>query len=521
MGQLVSISRALPPPNALESEATVLGNVINDPELFPAVADELRTEHFYSDLHREVWLSILEAKREGVELHPLDIKARTERRGRLDMVGGSPFFAEILCIPVEKDLKTHVRLIREAHAKRTIGDWAGRIALESKNGVGNVESWAREQLSALTRLVEPTFSRPKVDPWGHRLDVHSLFVEELPPVRWAMPGLELGPGRPCGVWGKPGAGKTLFVQEIALAVATGGQAFGKWECPKGRVLHLSYDFGAMAVKIRYRQLANGLGLTVEDIGNRLEVRIFPALYLNDPNAERLFFELCQGFDLVVLDCLRDALPGADENDSLNAVHLKMLARVSESLNCTFLYLHHLKKGDEDITIDSGRGSGSIGAASGTVWGLDGQGSEPRTATHIRQHDVSAGPQRPFIFEKHAACGGNFETPYPPIRLMARSAEEKGIEVAMAQVEKNKATQKLRNEFLVKLLLSHPNCSLNELKRHSTGTPLSRREVLYETIEICVEDGLVDKREATGRGGKATIYNATAKAKVSEWSPSNY
>jgi len=524
MGQLLSINQNLPPANALESELAVLGNSLVSQEVFDKACVELRVEHFYSDAHKAVWACMLEARREGAPLHPVDLKARLERTGRLDAIGGSPFLGELLCVPPEDDVSTHVRLIREAWTKRRIGELGSRIAVESKNGVRDVESWAGEQLQALARLIEPT--RPRVDPWGQRLDVHALFVEELPPVRWAMPGLELGPGRPCGVWGKPGSGKTLFVQEIALAVATGGTAFGRWECPKGRVLHLSYDFGAQAVKIRYRQLANGLGLGVEDLGDRLEVRVFPAVYLNDPHAEQLFRDLCTGFDLVILDCLRDALPGADENDSLNAVHLKMLARVSEALNSTFIYLHHLKKGDEDITIDSGRGSGSIGAASGTVWGLDGQGDEPRTAKHIRQHDVSAGPQKPFIFEKHGSVTpGSFVTPYPAIRLLARSAEEQVVEVAMARVEQNMAVERSNTELLVRILLSTPNLMKRELRARAKGTPLcgDHWRALDGAIESALEDGLVEIKEVSGRGGKRQIYNATRRGATSltkNWDPSN-
>jgi len=237
----------------------------------------------------------------------------------------------------------------------------------------------------------------------------------------------------------------------------------------------------------------------------------------------MFLQLSEGFDLIVLDCLRDALPGADENDSLNAVHLKMLARVSERLGNTWVYLHHLKKGDEEIDIDSGRGSGSIGAASGTIWGLTGQGDEPRTAKHIRQHDVGGGPMKPFIFERFGADGGTFGTPYGPIRLVARSAEEQGIEVAMARVEANKGQQRANVELVVRILLSNPNLKKSDLRGQAKGTPLcgDHWKALDRALEAAIEDGLVDMRPVTGKGGTQHIFNATRKGAglmTTEWRP---
>lgn len=226
-----------------------------------------------------------------------------------------------------------------------------------------------------------------------------VFGAELAPTEWLCEALQLGPGRPFGVWGAPGGGKTLFASAVGLAVASGADAFGAYPVKRGRVLHISYDSGTRAVRKRYRQLAIGMGLEWQaTLTGQLDTAIFPEVYLNSPNASEKWEELCKGYALVILDNFRDSVPGAEENSSELAVFLKVLARISDKHGTCFLYLHHLKKIEGAPTVDSGRGSGAIAAASGAIWALTGIGSEPRQAKQLRTADDADGWAETFNLE---------------------------------------------------------------------------------------------------------------------------
>lgn len=347
---------------------------------------------------------------------------------------------------------------------------------------------------------------PRHDPWNSST-TSAIFAEPLPPLRWAVQGLGIGPGRPCGLWGKPTGGKTLEAIDIALSKASGTKVFGRYTVERGRVLWLSYDFPRRALHTRFRQLANGRGLAQQDLDGMIETCVFPEIYLNSEGAETELGRRCEGFDLVVLDCYRDSIPGAEENSSEQAIYLKSLARISDAQGTTFIYLHHLKKGEEsESTIDSGRGSGAIAAASGSIWALEGSGNKPRLMRNIRPHDACTNFAEPFYIElRLGGASGSFPCDELPIRLEARSRAELGDDTFFSQVEHNKVASRERIDLLIRLIDTHPNCSLNKLREHTKGTALANHKVLELAIEAAIDEGRIVRFEQNGRGGKRLIH----------------
>jgi AAA domain-containing protein len=186
------------------------------------------------------------------------------------------------------------------------------------------------------------------------------FRKPMPPVRWLCKDLGIGPGRPTVAVGKPGSGKTWSTQALALAVAGGLPVFGRFPVREGRVVHLDMDQGA-ATQVRYRQLAVGMGLTLRDLP--LEVYPFP-FKLVDPDAKAMLLRMCDGAALCIVDALRGAIPG-DENDSTFAEPLTMLSAVSDVTGCVFQVIHHEGKADK-TGADVLRGTTALPAAAGAV-----------------------------------------------------------------------------------------------------------------------------------------------------------
>lgn len=247
-------------------------------------------------------------------------------------------------------------------------------------------------------------------PAWRALGTEEIFLEGLPEVPMLVPGLDLGPGRPCGLVGGPGSGKTATVISIALSVLSGKPVFGELPVSSpGRVLHVTYDMGRRAVALRYRQFANGLGLSPGDVMGRLVVAAHPKLFLNSEGAREAFGKAARGFSLVILDNARDASPGDDENDSTFGARLTDFGAACEAAGAVGLYLHHTKKDVEEMTIGSSRGSSAIVAASGSIWGLEGEGDGPRTMRHLRPHDMSDGLLEPLTLTIEDQNRGAFDT----------------------------------------------------------------------------------------------------------------
>src|SRR5215831_18700273 len=69
--------------------------------------------------------------------------------------------------------------------------------------------------------------------------LHSLIDETFQPLKWAVPGL-IPEG--CILFaGRPKLGKSWFVLQLALAVASGGRAFGSVPPEKSDVLYLALE----------------------------------------------------------------------------------------------------------------------------------------------------------------------------------------------------------------------------------------------------------------------------------------
>jgi hypothetical protein len=277
----------------------------------------------------------------------------------------------------------------------------------------------QHDLSGVIRLVGTAADPPRFE-WMNARDV---FSTPMPPARWVVPAMELGPGRPCGLWGVGGAGKSWEAMEIERAVASGTKAFGHFDVTRGRVSHVSHELGQRAVRDRFRRLANGNAMKIDDFADNLRIVCLPKLFLNTPGAESEYAREFDGDTLVVIDSLRRALPGEKENDSEISNFLDILNRVSEKTGATFLVLHHCGKSQFDDKRLTARGSSAIMDGSGCVWLLEGKGAEPRRMEQVRAHDDGDGDCPSFGVELQRGDGSaaTFPASRAPVRLVRQEA----------------------------------------------------------------------------------------------------
>jgi len=203
----------------------------------------------------------------------------------------------------------------------------------------------------------------------------------LPPTQWLVPALHIVRGRPTLLAGYGYSGKTLMAQSMALALAAGAAVWGQF-APNGSsvVRHLDYEQGRHATLKRYQRLAFGSGISRASVGGRLEVSVFPEVYLDTPDAQDIYAKAVEGVGLVILDALRGATPTIDENDSAIRRCLDNLTRVSEKTGTAFLILHHAGKSRDEEGSDPRkvpRGSSAIFDASGCVFAIDGENKRPK------------------------------------------------------------------------------------------------------------------------------------------------
>lgn len=198
------------------------------------------------------------------------------------------------------------------------------------------------------------------------------LFERLPPQRWAVSGLHIGPGRPTLFAGYGGSAKTMALQSLALACASGRAVWGKFETAPISVLHIDYEQTMYATAKRYQRLARGYGIDLAELGSRLSYIELPRAYLDDRDATDQFMRACDGFDLVIIDPLRGAAPRSDENDSSFRVVLDVCTYVSQRVGPAVIVIHHAGKPKEGHAQDGrtlARGSSAIFDACGCVFNI--------------------------------------------------------------------------------------------------------------------------------------------------------
>ena len=91
--------------------------------------------------------------------------------------------------------------------------------------------------------------------WPKTLTAAELLGLELPPIRWSVQGLI-----PEGVTllaGKPKLGKSWMALGIAIAISTGGVAFGTRAVEEGDVLYMALEDNHRRLRKRLGKLVTG------------------------------------------------------------------------------------------------------------------------------------------------------------------------------------------------------------------------------------------------------------------------
>ncbi len=247
---------------------------------------------------------------------------------------------------------------------------------------GSEEEYLAVERTGIQGVDSPVPALAPVDSLAS-MGVAEIFAD-LPPVPWLVRGLGIAPGAPVLIAGYGYSRKTLAVQGLGLAVASGRPAWEFFDVRIGRVLHVDHEQGNRLSRERYQRLALGMCIGPADLGDRLRLAIMPSLYLDADDVELAYSRKVEGFDLVIIDSFRAAAPSTEENSSDVRRPLDMLTRISERTGSTFVVIHHARKPQKDAAGGaraSVRGSGAIYDACDSVFVFSAEKGQATTVKH--------------------------------------------------------------------------------------------------------------------------------------------
>jgi hypothetical protein len=197
------------------------------------------------------------------------------------------------------------------------------------------------------------------------LDLDDLLAGPVPETSWLWRGW-LARGDLALVVADPKVGKSLTALGLAAATRLGLPFLGD-RCERGRVGVFDYENPLEEVQKRL----HAFGIGPHDHEGIVYFHM-PLLDLATMEAAQLLEDLIRRheLDLVVLDSVRRAAPGLDENDSQSVSSVfSPLRRVSALTGATVLAVHHARKRIGDNPTEAGqmvRGSGDLVASVDTL-----------------------------------------------------------------------------------------------------------------------------------------------------------
>lgn len=258
-------------PQNIEAEEGVLGSIIIDPEALAQVADFLKPDDFYRNVHRVIYQTMLSLYHQHEVADFITVLDALERQNKLEQVGGAGYITGLINrVPTSGNAEYYARIVEETGKQRRLIHVAGQIAAMAYERDPKAVEKSEEllyQLSQGKRVGQVTSLSEAIDDFMAKLDViHEKHlrgqVSGIPTgfrsVDQVLGGLQ--PSDLITLAARPAVGKTSWCLNVAYQVMGDSYRAGK------NVLMFSLEMGreqlvrrllSMESRINQVQLRNG------------------------------------------------------------------------------------------------------------------------------------------------------------------------------------------------------------------------------------------------------------------------
>lgn len=107
------------PPSNLEAEMALLGSILVDKEMMPAVSEIVEPSDFHAPLHETIYLALFALYERGEPLDKVALAEELKNRGMLDKIGGMAYVNSLMeTVPTAASAEYYARIVREKSALR-------------------------------------------------------------------------------------------------------------------------------------------------------------------------------------------------------------------------------------------------------------------------------------------------------------------------------------------------------------------------------------------------------------------
>ena len=219
-------------PFSLEAEQSVLGSILINPECFSEIASELKSNDFYIETHKEIYLAMQELFLKNRTIDLVTLIDTLIKQGVYDKEEESKKYIKLIAevVPSASNVKDYAKIVRDNSTLRSLIDVCADVTELAYTNQGDVEKLLdsaqqkiydinqTSQIKGFTHIREALLSNYE----------HLRLLKTDPDAAAGQPTgfsaldrvlVGMGPGDLILVGARPGMGKTSFAMNIASKVA--------------------------------------------------------------------------------------------------------------------------------------------------------------------------------------------------------------------------------------------------------------------------------------------------------------
>ncbi len=361
------------PPQNIEAEQSVLGSMLLDREIIPAITEILKSEDFYREDHKEIYSAIISLFDSGEPIDLVTVSEMLKQRGTLEAVGGLEYLANLATmVPTTANARHYAKIVEEKSILR-------KLIKVSMDIVEMGYSSAEEVDYVLDRAEKSIFDimqRKRVQGFVHIKDI--LYetldtLEELYHNKGNITGVPTGfidlDNKLAGLHNsdlilfaaRPGMGKTAFTLNVAAHAAIRARvpvAIFNLEMSKEQLVNriLASEVMIDSHKMRtgklddedWKKIARGLGPISEA---PIYIDDTPGITITEIRAKCRRLKLEKGLGLVIIDYLQ-LLQSTGKSES-RQVEISAMSRslkiLAKELNVPIFTCSQLSRAPEQRT----------------------------------------------------------------------------------------------------------------------------------------------------------------------------
>ena len=291
-----------------------------------------------------------------------------------------------------------IAIMGETHFNATFLPYAERIPGFTEKRFSRVLQRYRQTHPTAVPVTDASTRRRAV-----RQSARTILAKEISPLAYVVE--DLLPAGCTLLVGKSKDGKSLMAYDLAVAVASGGKALGRYDVMKGSVWYLALEDGERRVQDRLRLMEDRLETSLpEEAQDKLEFTVWDAPRLGEGLEDdiREWIETTPDARLLIIDILEKVRPLRKQHGNLYAedyASTATLTELAQKRNVAILVVHHSNKANSEDFRDAPSGCMSLLGGADNLWMLRRMPLSEEATLNVTGRDIREPQHLPMQFRE--------------------------------------------------------------------------------------------------------------------------